>query len=46
MYKTILIDDEQIALGRLKRLLSNFEGTFDLLGEAMNGHEGIQKIES
>ena len=46
MYKTILIDDEQIALGRLKRLLSNFEGTFDLIGEAMNGHEGIQRIES
>lgn len=46
MYKTILIDDEQIALGRLKRLLSNFEGTFDLIGEAMNGHEGILKIES
>lgn len=46
MYKTILIDDEQIALGRLKRLLSNFEGTFDLIGETMNGHEGIQKIES
>lgn len=46
MFKTILIDDEQIALGRLKRLLSNFEGIFELLGEAMNGHEGIRKIES
>jgi two-component system LytT family response regulator len=46
MYKTLLIDDEQIALGRLKRLLANFEGTFDLIGEAMNGHEGILKIES
>lgn len=45
MYKTLLIDDEQIALGRLKRLLSNFEGVFELLGEALNGHEGIQKIE-
>lgn len=45
MYKTLLIDDEQIALGRLKCLLSNFEGVFELLGEALNGHEGIQKIE-
>lgn len=46
MYKTLLIDDEQIALGRLKRLLSHFEGVFELMGEALNGHEGIQKIES
>ena len=46
MYKTLLIDDEQIALGRLKRLLSQFEGVFELMGEALNGHEGIQKIES
>lgn len=46
MYKTILIDDEQIALGRLKRLLSNFEDMFEIAAEAANGHEGIQKIEA
>ena len=46
MYKAILIDDEQIALGRLKRLLSHFEDVIEIVGEAANGHEGIQKIEA
>lgn len=46
MYKTILIDDEPIAIGRLKRLLSHFGDTFSIVAEATNGHEGLEKIES
>ncbi|MFN3379703.1 MAG: LytR/AlgR family response regulator transcription factor [Runella zeae] len=46
MYKTLLIDDEQIALGRLKRLLASFEEVIEIVGEALNGPEGIQKIET
>ena len=46
MYKTILIDDEPLALGRLKRLLSHFDDLFDIQAEAANGPEGIRKIES
>jgi two-component system LytT family response regulator len=44
-YKTILIDDEPLAVSRLKRLLSNFEDVFDILDTAANGEEGIEKIE-
>ncbi|MEZ4903694.1 MAG: LytTR family transcriptional regulator DNA-binding domain-containing protein [Spirosomataceae bacterium] len=46
MYKTILIDDEPIALGRLKRLLAQFGDTFDIVAEANNGHEGLESIEN
>jgi two-component system, LytTR family, response regulator len=45
MYRAILIDDEEIALGRLKRLLSQFEDIIEIVGEAANGHQGIQVIE-
>jgi len=46
MYTTILIDDEPIALGRLKRLLAQFDDVIEVVGEAANGLEGIQKIEA
>lgn len=41
--KTILIDDEPLAIGRLKRLLGKFED-FEVIAEAKNGHEGLKKI--
>jgi two-component system LytT family response regulator len=45
-FKTILIDDEPIAISRLKRLLSEYEDTFDIIAEASNGQEGLEKTES
>lgn len=43
-YRTILIDDEPLALSRLKRLLSKFEDTFEIISEANNGKEGLSQI--
>jgi len=44
-FKTILIDDEKLAINRLKRLLSEFEDTIEIVGEASNGEEGRLLIE-
>ncbi len=46
LYKTILIDDEPLALSRLKRLLSKFEDVFEIIDTATNGQEGLEKIET
>jgi two-component system, LytTR family, response regulator len=45
MLKTILIDDEPLAIRRLKRLLSRYEADFNIIAEAKNGHEGLELIE-
>jgi two-component system, LytTR family, response regulator len=43
--KTILIDDEPLALNRLQRLLSKYPHVFQIIGEAKNGQEGLEMIE-
>lgn len=43
--KTILIDDEQLALNRLRRLLGEYAGTFEIIAEGHNGAEGLQLVE-
>lgn len=43
--KTIVIDDEQLALNRLRRLLSGHTETFDIIAEGHNGAEGLKLIE-
>jgi len=44
-YKTILIDDEPLAISRLKRLLAKFSDVFQIIDHATNGQEGLEKIE-
>ncbi|WP_167612614.1 LytR/AlgR family response regulator transcription factor [Maribellus sediminis] len=44
-FTTLIIDDEQIARERLKRLLPEFEPVFQLIGEAKNGEEGLAMVE-
>jgi two-component system LytT family response regulator len=46
LYKTILIDDEPLAISRLKRLLVKFEDVFNVIDYATNGKDGLEKIES
>ena len=46
MLKTILIDDEPLAIKRLRRLLTKYADTFDIIGEAHNGQEGLDAIEA
>ncbi len=44
--KTILIDDESLAISRLKRLLSKHTDAFSIIGEATNGAEGLAMVEA
>lgn len=44
--KTILIDDEPLAISRLRRLLDKHRDTFEVIGEASNGAEGLTLIET
>lgn len=44
--KTILIDDESLAISRLRRMLDKHRDTFDIIGEASNGAEGLTLIEA
>lgn len=44
-FKTLLIDDEPLARARLRRLLIPFGETFDIVGEAANGAEGLALVE-
>ena len=46
MFRTILIDDEKLAVARLERLLAKFADTFEIVGRANNGAEGFSLIES
>lgn len=43
--KTILIDDEVLALSRLRRLLLKYPETFSIVSEAQNGAEGLLEID-
>jgi two-component system, LytTR family, response regulator len=45
MHKAIIIDDERLARNELKKLLSEFPD-IEVIGEAANAAEGIEKIES
>lgn len=45
MLSTILIDDEPLAVGRLRRLLGKYPEDFDIVAEAANGMEGLELIE-
>lgn len=45
-YRTLLIDDEKLAVKRLARLLKEHEHKIEIIGEAYNGAEGLQIIET
>src|SRR5215210_6069839 len=45
MHKAIVIDDERLARNELKKLLQEFPEV-EVIGEAANANEGIDKIES
>jgi two-component system LytT family response regulator len=44
--RTILLDDEPLALNRLRRLLAKHPDTFSVIGEASNGAEGLTLLET
>lgn len=45
-YSTLLIDDERIARNRMRKLLEKHENQIDIIGEAGNGTEGLEKVNS
>ena len=45
MYKALIIDDERLARNELKKLLADFSEV-EIIGEAANADEGIEKIET
>jgi two-component system LytT family response regulator len=45
MHKALIIDDERLARNELKKLLQDFP-EIEVIGEATNADEGIEKIES
>jgi two-component system, LytTR family, response regulator len=45
MYKALIIDDERLARNELKKLLAEFS-EIEIIGEAANADEGIEKIET
>src|SRR6266540_3707480 len=45
MIRTLIVDDEELARKRLRRMLAPF-GDVDVIGEAENGAEAVAKIES
>ena len=44
-YRTLIADDEQPALDRLKKLLTEHSEKIELIGEAMNGLECVEMID-
>ena len=45
-YKVIIIEDESAARIRMKRLLEKYQQDIQIIGEAKNGQDAIQKIEN
>lgn len=45
IWKTLIIDDEELARLRLRRLLNVYGDIIEIVGEAANGEEGIEKTE-
>lgn len=43
--RTLLVDDEPLAINRLRRLLKPYDDTFEIVGEAVNGLEGLKAVE-
>jgi two-component system, LytTR family, response regulator len=44
IWKSLIVDDEQLARQRLIRLLKPYD-EIDVIGEAVNGQDGLEKIE-
>jgi len=45
-YKAIVVEDEPIALQKIKRLLDNYSHKVSLIDEAVNGLDAVEKINS
>jgi len=46
IFRTLLVDDEDLALQRMQRLLSPHAAAVEIVGTAKNGTEAVQQIET
>lgn len=46
LFKAIVIDDEPAARRLMLSLLSEYKDVIEVIGEASNGREAVQKIET
>ncbi len=46
IFRTLLVDDENLALQRMQRLLKTHATHIDLVGTANNGPEAVRQIEA
>ena len=44
--RTLIIDDEELARKRLRKMLQDFENELEVIDEAGNGKEAVEKIEA
>ena len=44
-FKTIIIDDEQLAVNRLRRMLEKYKVEIEVIAEAANGEQGLHLVE-
>jgi two-component system LytT family response regulator len=44
--RALVIDDEELARKRLRKMLQKYDGEIDVVGEARNGEEAVERIES
>lgn len=44
--RALIIDDEELARKRLHKMLQDFKNELEVIGEAVNGKEAIEKIEA
>jgi two-component system LytT family response regulator len=42
--RTIIVDDEELARKRLRKLLQKYQPELEIIGEAQNGEEAVEKI--
>ena len=45
-YSVLIVEDELLARQRLKKLLAPYADQLEIIGEAVNGEDGLQKIEA
>lgn len=43
-YKTLIVDDEPLARLRMQKLISDYPLSFEIIGEADNGEQAVEKI--
>ncbi len=44
-FRTIIVDDESLAIKRLKRMLAAYEDRLELIGDASDGQEAVEVID-